>query len=614
MRPLGLATCLGLLLIGLVFVATSIPGSPAIETSAHLPNDWAYRWGDSPVNESGVRQWTREEAPTATAQLQRDGLAAATSAWRPIAFPANPPNRQGREKVWFRATLPVGQWLDPVLYITSIDLIAQVYVGDRLVYQHGDFQTPGEIVFAGWPWHLIPLPDGFAGQRLYVRVFSDYTSIGLWGEVSVMERSEALSRIIQRSAWDVAVSALALALALFAAIFAITGVERRGFGAIALFAGASGLMLLAELPARQLIVDDALAWDVLRAFSYYMLPVAIGLILAYWLEGRARRWMTWLWSLHLLYVVTVMGLVQAGMLSLSLTFPIFDGLLMISLPIMLTLALCQWRRLDHTQRTVVLSFAVFSPLLLADILVAHAFLPWQSIPLSYGALAFSLACVSISLYRYHQVHRQLARANETLEQKVASRTAALGRLVNELERLSFRDALTGLYNRRQFDLVFERCCRESAVCHQPFTLLILDIDHFKRINDDFGHDAGDSVLVQVATTLQAHFRDQGTVCRLGGEEFVVLLPGESPQGAKARLDALLATLASTPLYYRDRALGCVTLSGGIASYPDHSRAPGELIILADRALYRAKHQGRNRGVIARANEAATADRVSVQGQ
>ncbi|WIX31341.1 diguanylate cyclase [Salinicola sp. JS01] len=576
MRVIGAVTGLCVLLIGMWVAWSWATREPQGETPSVEPSGWEYRWGDSPRDGAGLPAW----------------LHASDSGWQPIAFPADPPQRDGRDKVWFRLRLPHNQWHDPVLFVSSIDLIAQVYLDDRLIYQHGDFNDGDHVTFVGWPWHMIALPHDFGGQTLWLRVFSDYTSIGLWGQVRLMERGEAYRQIIRRSAWDVAVSALALALSVFAAIFAVSGVERRSFGAIALFAGASGLMLLAEAPARQLIAGNPLGWDLIRAFSYYMLPVATGLILAHWLKGSARRWMRRLWALHLAYVVLVVGLVQGGVINLSLTFPIFDMLLVLTLPTMLALALWQWRALDGTQRTVVLSFAVFAPLLLADILVAHGFIPWQPIPLSFGTLAFSLSCVAISLHRYHRVHRELARSHETLEQQVALRTAELAGLVEELEGLSYRDALTGLYNRRHFDAAYAQACRRAMAGGECLTLAIVDLDHFKRINDRFGHDAGDSVLVEVATLLKASKEAGESVCRLGGEEFA-LLSHASPTALAARLERLLGRLAAAPLKRGDLSLGRVTFSAGIASFPMHSASPDGLLRLADEALYCAKRDGRS---------------------
>ncbi|MCO7247048.1 diguanylate cyclase [Halomonas sp. Mc5H-6] len=543
--------------------------------------DWEYRWGDSPLNANGEPEWLDDESAD----------------WQSAASPSNPPGREGHQHLWLRTTLPEGDWNDPVLYITSINLIGQAYLGDELIYQYGEFDDQGRGDFAGWPWHMIDLPEGAAGQVLTFRLYSYYTSIGLWGEVQIMERIDVLKHVIHESAQDLGVSALVLVLGILATLFALIGPERRGFLAIALFAYASGLMLLAEAPARQLIADGPLAWDMLRAGSYYTLPIALGMLLSHWLEGTAKRWIKRLWALHLAYLVMAIGLVQLGFISLSITFPVFDVLLAVTMPFMLLLALFRFSRLNLEQRLLVLSFTFFAPLLLADMVVAHGFVAWRTVPLSYGSLAFSLAIATIFLWHYRRTQQQLATANETLEQQVTERTAELGQLVQELEGLSFEDPLTGLHNRRHFNTVFDHECRRAQQHGSQLSLLMLDLDHFKDINDHFGHDAGDAVLVKMAALLSQHFMELGVVCRIGGEEFVALLPEASADSAESSANALLDAVAQCACAHQGVPLRPITLSCGIATYPDHAPNPHKLLRLADEALYHAKRSGRNRCVV-----------------
>ncbi|WP_339882918.1 diguanylate cyclase [Vreelandella maris] len=577
----GYPQCRDTLLMMAFTILMLISCSLQASTSPQPLNQWEYRWGDSPLNAQGAPQWLQDESPD----------------WNAIAFPADPPGREGQQNVWFRVVLPEGDWNDPVLYITSIDLVAQAYLDDRLIYQYGEFDTQGRGQFAGWPWHMLDLPGDAAGKSLYLRVFSYYTNIGLWGEVQVMERIDVLKHVIHNSAQDLGVSALVLVLAILATIFALIGPERRGFGAIALFAYASGLMLIAEAPARQLIASNALAWDTLRAGSYYMLPVALGLLLSHWLEGSAKRWLNILWRLHLAYLIGAIGLVQVGIISLSMTFPLFDALLAVTLPVMLMLALFRFPRLSLEQRLLVVSFTVFAPLLVTDMLVAHGIIPWRPIPLSYGTLAFSLANAAIFLWHYRRTQQELAISNETLELKVAARTAELDRLVHELEGLSFEDPLTGLHNRRHFNTVLDHECCRAQQNSSHLSLLMLDVDHFKKINDHFGHDAGDSVLVDIASRLRQHFQGLGVTCRFGGEEFVALLPATTVEQAAGHANALLSAISHQALIYQGEPLGRITLSCGVATYPVHTHEPQKLLRLADEALYQAKHSGRNRCVV-----------------
>lgn len=568
----------------LLLILTTLVMFPSGLFAASPPQplqSWEYRWGDSPQDSNNRLLWLHSNA----------------SEWQVINSPFNPPGREGHEHLWLRTTLPVGDWNDPVLFITSMNLIGQVYLGDKLIYQYGEFDAQGKGSFAGWPWHMIDLPDDAAGQQLTFRFYSDYTSIGLWGQVQVMERSDVLNQVIHDSAQDLGVSALVLVLAILATIFALIGPQRQGFGAIALFAYASGLMLLAETPARQLISGGALGWDMLRAGSYYTLPVALGLLLSDWLEGTAKRWITRLWVTHLLYLVFAMGLVLLGVISLSLTFPIFDVMLAISLPVILVLALMRFQWLNVEQRLLVVSFTFFAPLLLADMAVAHGFVAWRSVPLSYGTLAFAVANAAIFLWHYRHTQQQLALANETLEQQVASRTADLDRLVQELDSLSRKDPLTGLHNRRHFDSAFEHQCQRVRQPTSQLSVLMLDVDYFKQINDDFGHDAGDAVLVDIAQLLRQHLRDLDVICRFGGEEFVALLPATSRTVAESRAKALLISISQTAFAHQDMPLRQITLSCGIATYPDHTQDPKKLLRLADEALYQAKHSGRNRCVV-----------------
>lgn len=573
--------CRDTLLMMAFIILMMISSTPQASTSPQPLNQWEYRWGDSPPNMDGTPAW-----------LYSDALE-----WQSTASPSNPPGRAGHQHLWLRTVLPESNWSDPVLYITSIDLIGQIYLDDELIYRHGEFDDQGRGNFAGWPWHMVDLPESFSGKPMYLRIFSYYTDIGLWGEVKVMERIDVLKQIIRDSAQDLAISAIVLLLAILATIFTLFGPERRGFGSIALFAYASGLMLIAEAPARQLIASDALMWDTLRAGSYYMLPVALGLLLSHWLEGSAKRWLSQIWRLHLAYVIVAIGLVQIGTVSLSMTFPIFDALLAVTLPAMLMLALLRFPKLSLEQRLLVVSFTFFASLLMTDMLVAHGFISWRPIPLSYGTLAFSIANAAIFLWHYRRTQQTLAMTNETLELQVASRTAELDRLVDELKGLSFEDPLTGLHNRRHFNTVFEHECRRAQQDNSHLSLLMLDVDHFKLINDRFGHDAGDSVLVEIAARLQQHFQGVGVVCRFGGEEFVALLPATTVDQAAEHANALLNTVSQQPLIYHEEPLGRITLSCGVAAFPSHTEEPKKLLRLADEALYQAKHSGRNRCVV-----------------
>lgn len=719
-----------------------------------LDQGWEYRWGDSPFTADGVPEWVLEDAP---------------EQWHAIDFPSNPPGRDGRRHAWFRITLPEGEWQAPVLYIYSVDIIVQVWFRGQKLYQYGHFDAEGQGAFEGWPWHAIELPAGYENEPIYFRVYSNYTDIGLWGEVAILDKPDLILNILNTSMESLVIAGVSILIALISLVFAATQTDRRGFASIALFALASAVMLVAESQASLLIAYQPLMWDYLAAGSYYLIPVAMALLLEQWLRQPGSRLLNWIWKLHLVFLCGALGLPLAGWLDLSSTFPVFDGLFLVSLLLMGVVAIRHYRSLSREQQVILVAYGLYAGLLVADMAVAHGVVPWERIPVSWGALAFSVAVVSVSIRQYSRAHKDLAALNLSLERQVAERTAraealalreqdrarqllleshkarkladvisdlqdckgvtqgldALVRslpalcqpmrgafyrrvapdrfervsrwggadadfpdilggdtpvplptesewavpgratgdgpsrpvvhcfwlnvesasagsvtegillvqpepgletpqavglsqtlaslqqfldkigitlsgilLREDLARFSYEDALTGLRNRRYFDELFHH---ESAVAQRSghaLSLLMVDIDHFKSFNDTYGHEAGDQVLRLVASLLREQFRESDTVCRYGGEEFVVMMPRASLGEALDKAEALRGSIARVPVMDKGVDLGRITISVGVATWPESTEVFASLLRESDAALYRAKSEGRNRVVAA----------------
>jgi diguanylate cyclase (GGDEF)-like protein len=186
------------------------------------------------------------------------------------------------------------------------------------------------------------------------------------------------------------------------------------------------------------------------------------------------------------------------------------------------------------------------------------------------------------------------RAQVRLVQALADRNAQLhtvASLQSELREQALRDPLTGLHNRRALQQQFDDAARHARTHRQPLALALLDIDHFKRINDEVGHAAGDAVLCALGARLRGAMHHGEAAYRLGGEEFALLLPGADAVMALARLHTLRASLTTAPL---EGAPGPVTFSAGVAVLGDEDAALGGLLRRADAAMYRAKAGGRDR--------------------
>jgi diguanylate cyclase (GGDEF)-like protein len=183
-------------------------------------------------------------------------------------------------------------------------------------------------------------------------------------------------------------------------------------------------------------------------------------------------------------------------------------------------------------------------------------------------------------------------------------------LYTELLSAAMTDPLTGLFNSRWLRDAAQRELVRGARDPQPFSLLLIDLDHFKTVNDNGGHAAGDLVLQRIATRLRASVRGADAVVRLGGEEFVVLLHGCDADGGAMVAEAVRVAISRLALPERAR-LGRLTASIGIASYPEHGDHLDELLAAADRAMYAAKHGGRNR--VVRAPAPAERSRLAPAG-
>jgi diguanylate cyclase (GGDEF)-like protein/PAS domain S-box-containing protein len=166
----------------------------------------------------------------------------------------------------------------------------------------------------------------------------------------------------------------------------------------------------------------------------------------------------------------------------------------------------------------------------------------------------------------------------------------------QLREQAIRDPLTGLFNRRYLEETLERELARAFRQQTLFTIIMLDIDHFKKVNDLYGHKAGDLILKNLGEYLLSHTRTEDIACRYGGEEFVLILPGMSLESAYQRAEQFRISFQAFRVKYNENEFG-VTLSLGIAAYPEHSTSVEELVAMADLALYAAKAGGRNRTII-----------------
>jgi diguanylate cyclase (GGDEF)-like protein len=208
---------------------------------------------------------------------------------------------------------------------------------------------------------------------------------------------------------------------------------------------------------------------------------------------------------------------------------------------------------------------------------------------------------------YERSQRELVerkRAEEELRaanQRLKGQLAEIEELQARLREQAIRDPLTGLFNRRYLTETLERELARASREGWPLSVVMIDVDHFKALNDAFGHRAGDLMLLALGNLLSAQTRHGDIACRYGGEEFVVVLPGAPVQAARARAEIWRTAFQEMRVAYEAKELKA-TLSLGLAAFPLYGSTSDDLLRLADKALYSAKRHGRNRLVISGSEE------------
>jgi diguanylate cyclase (GGDEF)-like protein/PAS domain S-box-containing protein len=185
----------------------------------------------------------------------------------------------------------------------------------------------------------------------------------------------------------------------------------------------------------------------------------------------------------------------------------------------------------------------------------------------------------------------------TMSEHIAMALSNL-RLHETLRSQSIRDPLTGLFNRRFMEESLELEIRRATRNQRPLGMIMMDLDHFKYFNDNFGHEAGDLLLKELGALLKGNIRGEDIACRYGGEEFTLILPEGTGTVTRQRAEYFKDAIQRLDVHFRGHPLGKITASMGVAVFPDHGRTASALVDAADKALYRSKAAGRDRVTLA----------------
>ncbi len=518
---------------------------------------WEYRWGDSPFKK-GIPTWSVEQNNS--------------SKWKEINFPSNPPERNGKTNVWYRVKLPTKLTNDPHIYIFSVDLITQVYYKGNQIYHFGQFNQEGKGNFEGWPWHMFSIPNDSAGEYLYFRVYSNYFDIGLWGEILLASKGYLLEKFLDYDVPKIMVGSVSVFVAVIFLLSFLSKFIRVELFILGLLFLTQGLNILCSVKILQLYLFYPLINQYILAISFFFFPVGMG----YYLDKTLKfnipfNLIKKIWQIHLLYLLGAVFGSLLGFYDISSTYEYFDILYnFISLPILTIFLIYFFIKGDKQTKLISASFLIISMYWLYSSLIAYGVVPWVEYP-SDVAIFLCLLLLSYSIVKNLNYTKELEDAKE------------------ELTVLSSTDYLTKLYNRKEIDSLLNKC---QSICQRysdSFSIILLDIDDFKQVNDTFGHLVGDKFLIELGNILTTNTRDVDFVGRWGGEEFLIICPKTKSEEAIVIAEKLRAKIEN----HSFENVGKKTASFGISTYTQADNLT-TLLSKADEAMYKSKKEGKNR--------------------
>ena len=517
---------------------------------------WEYKWGDSPF-ENNIPLWT----------VQEDS----SSKWQSIPYPANPPQRDGKTNVWYRVKLPDILTQDPHIYIFSVDLITQVYLKGKQIYHFGEFDEAGKGKYQGWPWHMFSLPKDAQGEYLYFRVYSNYIDLGLFGEILISSEGDILKKMLGNDIPKLIVGSLALFVSLLFFISIFAKKVRYELVILGLLFLTQGLNVLCNVKIIQIYIHYPLINQYILAISFFTFPFGMAMYMDLKIRYKTPfNIIKRIWQIHLIYILGAFFGSIFGLFDIASTYAYFDILYyFITLPILTIFMIYFFFKGNNEIKLVTISFLIISIYWIISFLIAYSILPWAEYPADIAVF------LSLLLLTY-SVIRKLNYTNELENEK------------KYFKILSTTDYLTKLYNREEIDKILKRHIDIFKRYNDVFSIIILDIDDFKNVNDTYGHLTGDKVLIELSNILTSNTRETDFAGRWGGEEFIIICPKTN----KEEILVISENIRKKIEEHDFEEVGYKTASFGVTSFESNDSLT-TLISKADKAMYISKTKGKN---------------------
>ena len=500
--------------------------------------------------------------------------------WQPFDFPRTPPLDSNNDKVWLKTTLPEKLPHDASLLLQTKDQAFEVWLGGECIYKYGELQ-PAFMAY-GQRWHIVSLPPEGAGQDLRIHAYSptDY-GLGYFGKIWLDSDVDQVLRIFRQDVPYLMNIPLAGFLLVLMLIYASSpAAPKRLYKCFIAFMAVFLIWMVCATNSRQYVLDAPRFWRFLMQFSEYLLPLLANVVIFQVVDMNGKRLVRWTVLVYALLLAGAVCTEILGYNGMSRGLAVFY----ILLPLLELLAFYAIVRSIHHGNMY--AKAVLVPLIfmagagtIDGLSMYRHWYVMEGYILPYTT--FSL-CVFVAFIVRHQIKR---------ERLLMTRELGLKQEVTQAIERATLDNLTKCYNRNKLEMVLNEEIMRHRNAEEPFSLIMLDIDFFKRVNDTYGHEVGDKVLVGFAEVIRQNIKKKDVLVRWGGEEFIVLFRRCTGEEAMQIGERLRAKVEETPLHGGQIHITC---SLGVASWHGAADADVKLLKRVDEALYMAKRTGRNR--------------------
>ena len=513
------------------------------------------------------------------AMKTQPNFAPSDGAWVPFDPREGAAVPEGTRSAWLRVHVPADMRGDESFFFATIDQSVRVYLDGSTIYRYG--VSDPQLEKYGRKWHLVNLPAWAAGRELIVRVTSDNPWVlTQLNRVHIDKESELVKRIfIYDFPYVAGVTAIIIFMMVIGVYFVVDAARRSIYLRLMLFLTTFFVWMFSSTNLIFMWMDWPVLWWRTELISSYLLPVTGSILLV---EVVNRQYRSWIMRLNNIFVVLlVVGIIVEMMGKFGLymmQFPYVPGLAVWGSYV----AYALWKSSKAGNKhaaSLLIALLIIVPLGIIDALAfQYRLYEGQSFFTPFSIYTIGFFIIQLILDRA-EAERQLLEHASKLEEEVM-----------EVKKRMEIDPLTGIYNRNRFPSAMRDFTKIARDTGEPLSLVMFDIDHFKSINDTYGHDAGDEVLYGFSQKILSFLDRRHVLIRWGGEEFILLCLHYDGDQAKAFADQIREGVAEAHLLPERQ----VTCSGGVGVWNGSSDDTTTLVKRADTALYASKENGRNR--------------------